>query len=457
MGQEHIKEALLAQLEKGKISHAYLFSGPRGTGKTSTARIFAKAVNCLNHKKTDKFGEPCNACNICTSITDGSHLDLIEIDAASNRGIDEIRELREKIKLSPTQARYKVYIIDEAHMLTHDAFNALLKTLEEPPPHAIFILATTEPQKVPPTVASRTTRFDFKMPDAEQIKKKISLITKQEKWGLAPDALDEIALAASGAFRDAEVLLEKVASVDSSATREKTQEILGKKQLGDTINLLELIEAGKGKEALVWLDDYLKSGGNVRVLTEGVLEVLRKTLLTKVGASEVIMPITKEEEEKLVAFSKSLTKNRLMELADLFNKAIENLRESTIPQLPLEMAIVEATLDSSEETEEVGAVVKTEVTELIEESPKKEPQQRTETKNETISQKPETKGNGKAKPVDIKKAGGGDKLLEKLQKNWDKVLKETKAANSSLVHFLKEAKPVDIDEDLRKNTEKSLN
>src|SRR5579872_7513583 len=211
VGQRDIVETLLAQLASGKIAHGYLFAGPRGSGKTSTARIFAKSVNCLSYKDS-KFGEPCNKCQSCLAISDGSNLDLFEIDAASNRGIDEIRDLREKIKLSPVSSRFKVYIIDEAHMLTTEAFNALLKTLEEPPKHAIFILCTTASSKLPPTIISRLSRFNFKRATEDEIVAAISKIAKAEKVDIDKEAFFAVAKAADGSFRDAVSLFDQLAS-----------------------------------------------------------------------------------------------------------------------------------------------------------------------------------------------------------------------------------------------------
>src|SRR3990170_1972775 len=232
VGQKQIVATLLSQLKSGKIGHGYLLAGPRGTGKTSCARIFAKAVNCqglassrsASSKKKKfpidpKFGEPCNKCDSCLAISAGFHLDLIEIDAASNRGIEEIRDLREKIKLAPVAGKYKVYIIDEAHMLTPEAFNALLKTLEEPPEHAIFILATTEPHKLPGTIISRSQRFDFGRPELPKISEKLKNIATAEGWKINDEGFFEIAKSADGAFRDAEVLLEKVAAVNPKASK----------------------------------------------------------------------------------------------------------------------------------------------------------------------------------------------------------------------------------------------
>src|SRR3972149_6703664 len=454
IGQSHIKEALLSSLKNGKISHAYLFSGPKGTGKTSTARIFAKAVNCraASNKGSDisKFGEPCNKCDSCLAITNGSHLDLIEIDAASNRGIDEIRELREKIKLSPSAGRFKVYIIDEAHMLTHDAFNALLKTLEEPPSHAIFILATTDPQRIPATVASRTTHFQFKVPSTGEIKEKLASIVKAENWQMASEALDEIAKSASGAFRDAEVLLENIASIDQKATREKAQDILGKSNIGDSSGLLLLLESGKGREAIVKLNEYLGKGGNVRAICESILETLRKILLFKAGAEQVLEPISEQERQALEDLSAKISKERLMKLTNLFNRAIDDLRETTIPQLPLEMAIIEATLDNSQDVaESPSPSPKVEEVKNEAEAKEKEPE---EPKAQSAVKEPLENGREKEEKSlegnDKKIKQSDEKILKKIENNWGLVLKNAKSANSPLVPFLKEAKPIDLEDGL---------
>src|SRR5512136_1675589 len=208
VGQEHITKTLLNALESGRVAHAYLFCGPRGTGKTSTGRILAKAVNCLNSGR----GEPCNTCDMCRAITEDRAMDVIEIDAASNRSIDDIRDLREKVNYAPTQARRKVYIIDEFHMLSKDASNALLKTLEEPPPHVIFVLATTEAHKVLPTILSRCQHFDFHRLSRADVVAKLSQVCAAEKINIEPQSMNLIARSSTGSMRDAYNLLEQLAS-----------------------------------------------------------------------------------------------------------------------------------------------------------------------------------------------------------------------------------------------------
>ena len=222
VGQDHVSQTLLSALRLGRVSHAYLFTGPRGTGKTSTARLVAKALNCLDESSV----EPCNACEICMEIADGRLIDIIEIDAASNRGIDEMRDLREKIHFAPTRAKLKVYIIDEVHMLTKEAFNALLKTLEEPPEHVYFVLATTEVHKIPETILSRCQRFDFQRIPVKVLVDRLSFIAQEEKIEVEEKALEMIAHHAEGGLRDAIGLLEQMAA-DGSLTVERVSTVLG--------------------------------------------------------------------------------------------------------------------------------------------------------------------------------------------------------------------------------------
>ena len=250
-GQDHITKLLKNAVKSNQISQAYLFVGSRGTGKTSTARILAKAVNCKNPKKD---GNPCNECEYCTSISSGRFLDLIEIDAASNRGIDQIRELKEKIEFSPSEGKFKVYIIDEVHMLTTEAFNALLKTLEEPPAHVIFILATTDVHKLPPTILSRCQRYDFRLGTESEIRELIKNITKKEKINIHDDALNIVVQNAKGSYRDALSILDVVYTGQderkSEITLEEVRKILGLPDFNSVITLLKNLVDGNGNKAL---------------------------------------------------------------------------------------------------------------------------------------------------------------------------------------------------------------
>jgi len=280
VGQDAIAQTLKNAVGQSRVAHAYLFSGVRGTGKTSTARILAKAINCLNLQGA----EPCGVCANCVEIGTGAAVDLIEIDAASNRGIDEIRDLRERVKYLPAVLKIKVYIIDEAHMLTTEAFNALLKTLEEPPAHVVFVLATTEPHKIPLTVASRCQRFDFRRIETGAIAARLALIVDQESVRVDPASLALLARLARGSMRDGITLLDQLTSQGGEElTVQKTHELLGLADPDTLVRLLGYITEGDAVKTLGQLQTFYDAGGDVRQLVRGLLGAIREAALLSVG------------------------------------------------------------------------------------------------------------------------------------------------------------------------------
>lgn len=339
LDSESVRGALTTILTSKEPPHALLFTGPKGLGKTSAARIVAKIVNCetTTNKKRQKLVvssysiEPCNKCGQCTSITDGTNLDLIEIDAASNRGIDEIRDLRDKIKLSPSAARKKVYIIDEVHMLTTEAFNALLKTLEEPPSHAMFILCTTEAHKVPATIASRCFQVAFKRATQEELVRSLKRIVSAENINIDQEALIVIAKNADGSFRDASKILEQ-ATLSAGRKKIDGERILA--MIGSSKNGLEILKMLKEKnarKAIGWLNDQVEEGLNIKSWIEEILEELHKALLLKYDIKNG------EINEEVLQFREEELKKLIM----LFSRAHTELRLAVIAQLPVELVIIE--------------------------------------------------------------------------------------------------------------------
>jgi DNA polymerase-3 subunit gamma/tau len=281
VGQEATRRALQGAIASDRVSHAYLFSGSRGTGKTSTARLLAKAVNCLRREAGSS--EPCNQCESCIQVQNGSALDLIEIDAASNRGIDEIRDLREKVNLAPAVGRRKVYIIDEAHMLTTEAFNALLKTLEEPPEHVMFVLCTTEAAKVPATVLGRCQQFVFRRFSDEQISSRLAFIAEREGIVAEPEVLEVIARVAQGSMRDAIGLLDQLVPLaDGPVTLAGAREVLGVADPARLERLLDMVLEGRPSEALEALGAIYESGGELRQVVRGLMERCRDLLIAAI-------------------------------------------------------------------------------------------------------------------------------------------------------------------------------
>ncbi len=334
VGQEAVRTALTNALETGRIAHAYLFAGPRGTGKTSTAKILAKAVNC-EHGPTPN---PCNKCQNCVRINDGTSMDVFEIDAASNRGIDEIRDLREKVAFAPVNGRYKVYIIDEVHMLTTEAFNALLKTLEEPPPHVIFILATTEPHKIPATIHSRCQRFDFKRVTDSDIVKRLREVADGSGIAADDDALQLIAVQADGGMRDALSLLDQCGVMAERVSAETVRSVLGIVGREALRKLVKAVGEGNVPKALELLETLLAGGKDVKQIITELAEYLRAVLLYKASPEyrEIYLTDTKEA---IAAMEGLFSTDRLMAAQERLHQCMLELRQSVRGRIAAEMCL----------------------------------------------------------------------------------------------------------------------
>ena len=359
VGQEHVVKTLEGALSSGRVGHAYLFTGPRGTGKTTIARIFAKALNCANFAKMREtnfdaklsvrrsLGEgglsiPCNVCQACLTVNNGTSLDLIEIDAASNRGIDEIRALKESAQVAASSGGYKVFLIDEVHMLTKDSFNALLKILEEPPAHVVFILATTEPHKILATVLSRVQRFDFKRITPGEMVTKLKSIAKAEKIQIDDNALLAIAKSSDGALRDAEVALTKIRSmIPSGAIGEKeVAEVLGLIPSSYHPKLLGFLATGDQSSAIGLIHSIHDAGMDLEHFTKEFISYTRSALLARVNPNLSTSIEGPEAHQQLMAYT-TIDNDKLIKIINSFTLARNQIKFSPIPQLPLELAVMQ--------------------------------------------------------------------------------------------------------------------
>ena len=351
VNQESVTSVIKGALISQKISHAYLFSGPKGVGKTGLARILAKAANCLNIQK--KY-EPCNNCDACKTIDAGHSLDVLEIDAASHRGIDEIRDIIDKIQLAPAQNRYKIFIIDEVHMLTREAFNALLKTLEEPPPFVIFIMATTELYKVPPTIISRSQSFTFKRIQDEHIIKYLQKISLTEKFLIEKEALQLIARNSEGSLRDAIGILDQAVSLASENIKiDDIKFILGISKNTIIYELFDLLAQSSSKEFITKLNELMNSGLDLKQLTKNIIEFAHKILLVKMGQNLDNIAVDNEEAQILKKMAENFNTNTLLLIIRAFFDAEKDLKQADFPLIPLELAVLKIIPENNYELDPV--------------------------------------------------------------------------------------------------------
>ncbi len=425
IGQEHVVQTLRNAVTAGRVAHAYLFAGPRGTGKTSTARILAKAVNCLDE---DLAKRPCNACEHCRAVNEGRFLDLIEIDAASNTSVEDVRDLRDRINFSPNRGRYKVYIIDEVHMLSTAAFNALLKTLEEPPPHAIFILATTEVHKIPATVLSRCQRHEFRRIPVTEIVDTLQKLADEEKIKTEPEALSLVARQATGSMRDAISLLDQLASAGDRVTLRLAQDVLG---TATNQVVFEIIEAMLGRQSAAGLEAIhrsLDAGADPRQFARQIVDYLRNLLLVAMGNAAQV-DATAEVRSQMARHAQALPVNELLRVIQLYNQAATDLRSSWQPALPLEMAFVEAISPSNAAQSQPPAQLPNPPTGTS--GPEKA---------ETLAS-PVTMKDPKAEPRSSEDTTPEDAITNRqLDSSWNLVLAQLKNQDSSLTALVNSAK-----------------
>jgi DNA polymerase-3 subunit gamma/tau len=431
VGQEHVIQTLLNAVKTDRVGHAYLFSGPRGTGKTTAARLLAKAVNCL---APDKAARPCNQCDYCKAVNENRFMDLIEIDAASNTSVEDVRDLRDKINFSPTQGQYKIYIIDEVHMLSTAAFNALLKTLEEPPPHAIFILATTEIHKIPATVLSRCQRHEFRRVPLEKIITRLDAIVKAESLQADDAALTLIARQSAGGLRDAISLLDQLASTGERITLELAQTVLGTATSQTVLALVQSISARDPAEGLNAIHRALDSGTDPRALARQIVEYLRALMLIQMGNGDEV-ETTADIRAQMEQHAQALAASEVLRNMRLFNTAAADTRGGWQPSLSLELAFAEALEIPA------GQGMAMSTPEPVP-AHKAEPKPARSSPASTATQPTRDSSSVKQSEQPPQPAPAADFGL--IRQNWKKVSAHIKPTNPNLTALLNSSHPVDV-------------
>ena len=420
MGQDHVVTTLTNAIKADRVGHAYLFAGPRGTGKTTIARLLAKAVNCTN---PDPIKRPCNECDNCKAVNENRLLDLIEIDAASNTSVDDVRDLRDKINFSPSQGKYKIYIIDEIHMLSTAAFNALLKTLEEPPPHAIFVLATTEIHKIPATVLSRCQRHEFRRVPVEEIVMNLKNIIKAENIQADDDALIQIARQSAGGMRDAISLLDQLSSTGDKITLTLVQTVLGTATSQTVLDVLTSIMDHDPAHGLETIHKALDAGADPRSLARQIVEYLRGLMLIQMGNVNQV-EATEDVKKQMGAHAKSFSTSDVLRMMKIFNSAAVDLRGGWQPSLSLELALAEV-LDAPAKSQPIAAAPS---------QPKPKPVSVSKTES-----KPQSEKEAAPHPVEKSAVSAGDII-----KAWKQMSASLSKSQANLSALMNSVKMIDV-------------
>jgi len=454
VGQNHVKITLQNEILTEQIAHAYLFTGPRGIGKTSLARIMAKTLNCTNRK--EKSFEPCNECNSCTSIVGGKNLDLIEMDAATHTQVDKVREnIIENVRFAPHGSKYKVFIIDEVHMLSTAAFNALLKTLEEPPEYVVFILCTTEAYKLPETIISRCQRFDFKKVSAEQILGKLKKIINWEKLNIDNKVLETIAFRTGGFIRDAESLLGQIVTLANGKKKinlEDIEPILPRSDLSSIADLVQALVNNNAKNGIEVINKLISDGVDIERFNLDLIDYLRKMILVKTGLKDKdysLMGLPEKIEQKIIEQAESIDINKLIKILEKFMYLQPAIRDAEIPQLPLEMATIELCgLSASAPTTLKDNQPNWTTADKLQDKKSEKQETEVETKKNNLTIKQFNNSTTKTQPNENPQNNTSSSSLEQINNIWPEFIKQSQQVNHSLPLILKNAYPINLNNNL---------